>query len=74
MRIRDSAEAQSEAASRWSLARRAGDGCEAGRGGPGETTLSYEDFVISLRIASDCAEARASLSRKGTVVMSEAAD
>jgi hypothetical protein len=64
MRRSDSAEAQSAEASKCSLARSAGDGCEAGRGGPGATVVSDEDLVMSLRIARDCADASVSLSKE----------
>ena len=64
MRRSESAEAYSALASRCSLARSAGDGCEAGNGGPDATVLSYEDFVSSLRIARAWAAARASLVKR----------
>lgn len=71
MRKRDSAEAQSALASRCSLARSPGEGWEAGSGGPGETVLSYDDLVISLRIARDCADARESLCRRRMGIVGE---
>lgn len=64
MRRSESAEAYSALASRCSLARSAGDGCEAGNGGPDAIVLSYEDFVSSLRIARAWAAARASLVKR----------
>jgi hypothetical protein len=45
------AEVYKDAHSRWSLANNPGEGWELGKGGPGETTLSYAERESSFRIA-----------------------